>query len=409
MSRLRIADPCLGIIAAAVIIVNFFTLLRHTHFTALSDELPTITAVTATPSHRVLLPFSRDTQESLHTTSLRHISRPSDSKHIEPIDRTTASHSGYPPAHLRSILSPSFFAPQRRVPLNRGRTSGLCIAVTSSPRVQPDSLEATWKHVRRLLLALDGKRARDRVIEKAMWAIVYSSGCEAKGEGEPLRGNEAEVRGKKYQGTDESKRQQGSLTQGTGANSSDEQLRQDLIRQLKGAVTGTGNDSIASLVDVLLQQRATSALGLVREHTQVIERTAGEIGIETHVLTAHPEGCALLQDAEKLLRWVPPAYLEDGWRRWLWRTKLALDFIHVTYQCLATRPRHMLLLQDDAFPADLWDVGIEKFMVKDLRGRPPWTLLSFYYPQSFNDWDPYHHAERYLVPCCAQALHVARQ
>ena len=64
----------------------------------------------------------------------------------------------------------------------------------------------------------------------------------------------------------------------------------------------------------------------------------------------------------------------------------------------------MLLLQDDAFPADLWDVGIEKFMVKDLRGRPPWTLLSFYYPQSFNDWDPYHHAERYLVPCCAQAL-----
>ena len=86
----------------------------------------------------------------------------------------------------------------------------------------------------------------------------------------------------------------------------------------------------------------------------------------------------------------------------MWRAKLAVDFIYVMHQCMATRPRHILLLQDDTEPAQLWDVGIERFMSCDLQGKEPWTLLSLYAPLS-TGWGVRHGGE-YKLPCCAQAL-----
>lgn len=312
----------------------------------------------------------------------------------------------YPATHLRSLLSNSFFSAQPFVPLNyprynhRPRNShiggqGICIAITSSPRVHPESLETSWKHVRRLLLALDGKRARSPFLSKQMWAIVHSSGCDTTGLEETLTremlGEEATSMHTSSASTSStsSSRLGAATVPYTEANKTAARLA---IAQQLAAVTGTRHNltSVQSLLSALLGPKEekqgrtvgerSAAERLIAEHTAVIEDTVRRTSIPTQVLTAHRDGCRLLQDPRTLLQWVQPEHLEFGWRRWLWQTKLALDFVFVSYQCLATKPRYVLLLQDDAFPADLWDVGIEKFIAKDLRGRPPWTLLSFTTP-----------------------------
>ncbi|CAI5974383.1 unnamed protein product [Closterium sp. NIES-64] len=92
---------------------------------------------------------------------------------------------------------------------------------------------------------------------------------------------------------------------------------------------------------------------------------------------------------------------KDGWESWKWRTKLVMDFIYVARQCLATRPKYVLLLQDDTLPAKLYDVGIERFVKEDLTHKS-WGVVSLYNPQSYN-WG-HQHGDEYSVPCCAQAL-----
>ncbi|CAI5525531.1 unnamed protein product [Closterium sp. Naga37s-1] len=165
------------------------------------------------------------------------------------------------------------------------------------------------------------------------------------------------------------------------------------------ALVDSSEDEVESPAEELGKGKRTK--GCAR--TRAIRAVAERMELPVDVLPAHPDGCALLGDADRLLRSAPREHVErDGWQRWRWHTKLSMDFAYAVRQCLATRPRYVLLLQDDAFPARLWDVGIERFMARDLRGKAPWDVLSLYYPRSYR-WN-LQHAQEYDIPCCAQSL-----
>ena len=179
-----------------------------------------------------------------------------------------------------------------------------------------------------------------------------------------------------------------------------EQEMDEVVRKMPQSA----NVTVASAKQLLKALRkAAERNELVRPHLEAVGAQAANLSIPVDVIGSDPDTCRLLSDGPRMLSSVPMLWVgKDGWERWRWRTKLALDFIHVMHQCMATRPRQVLLLQDDVQPTRNWDVGIERFVVKDLRSKPAWSVLSLYYPKSYR-WG-HKHAQPYDVPCCAQAL-----
>ncbi|CAI5958753.1 unnamed protein product, partial [Closterium sp. NIES-65] len=148
-------------------------------------------------------------------------------------------------------------------------------------------------------------------------------------------------------------------------------------------------------------KRANEMVGV---YTREIEQASEGLSMRVDVLRAHEDVCRFIGQGEEDLRrgGVEDKMVgKDGWESWKWRTKLVMDFIYVARQCLATRPKYVLLLQDDTLPAKLYDVGIERFVKEDLTHKS-WGVVSLYNPQSYN-WG-HQHGDEYSVPCCAQAL-----
>ncbi|CAI5480374.1 unnamed protein product, partial [Closterium sp. Yama58-4] len=276
---------------------------------------------------------------------------PSDSQSAPPLTPPSAPQQqpeDDPSQHLRRFVSPDFFRP-RVAPWGRSATgnakaaqpppSGMCIAIPSAPRFDPEGEEKSWQRVENLLLALDARRARERdgLLERAMRVVVYSSGCRV----------------------DDPARRAGAPGAPSGATPS------ALVRAAAVlAREANVSESYARPLVGALAQDAANVNPLVDAHTAAIRAVAERMELPVDVLPA-----------PRRLR------AAGAWRR---------------------GPRHVLLLQDDAFPARLWDVGIERFMARDLRGKAPWDVLSLYYPRSYR-WN-LQHAQEYDIPCCAQSL-----
>ena len=341
--------------------------------------------------------------------------------------------------HLRALLPPTFFEPhsdlQRNHRISRSRHhmsssqidsastssnvaqvkgthgAGLCIAITSAPRTKASSAlhpnpMAPWEYVERLVRLLDERRAKGALLERDMWAVVHASGCEVQpGEGEGGGGaspTKADLRSDV--GATDSLAEAEQLRGVAHGQVRGKEGRQQRVQRLMRVSLNGSQAYVDELLGVLEDSEWMRAQGqLARQHLAAVMNASGAVEMETYVLPGHREACRLIQDAEVLLGTVPPDRVAaDGWERWLWRTKLAMDFVYVMHQCMATNPKHILLLQDDTTPAELWDVGIERFIVRDLRGKPGWLLLSLYNPESYGV--NAEHGEEYGLPCCAQAL-----
>ena len=313
----------------------------------------------------------------------------------------------YPASHLRSLVNGSFFLPHPSIPVSRGRSatgsgsfSGTCVAITSTPRHQSSGgggnswmqqavrqggeEEMTWELVERLLRLLDDRRAgpKGRGARRGragrgggqlgdMWAVLLSSGCQVRLPAD--------------------------------LDLSDGKAVEQYVDRLAAMSPLHDRSSVEDLLAVLERQQRLGLGRLADRHTQAVSDVAKGLSLETYVVPASQQACRLMQDAELLLQVVEPDRVGgEGWEKWLWRTKLALDFVYVMRQCLATDPRYILLLQDDTTPVKLWDLGIERFIGMDLQGKEPWTLLSLYHPDSFG-FDT-EHAQEYKLPCCAQAV-----
>ena len=280
--------------------------------------------------------------------------------------------SQYPPSHLRSLVGSSFFAPHASLPLHRGHSSGICIAITSAPRqVDEGQEEGAWAYASQLLHLLDERRARTPLLERDMWAVVLASGCEVR--------------------------------VAEGVDLSDAMQSEGYVSWLMREAEGRPRWFVEGLVAALQRQQARGRGGLAAKHSDALKNISRGLDLEAYAVPAHAQACALMQDIPLLLRVVEPDMVRvDGWDRWLWRTKLAVDFTYVMHQCLATRPKYVLMLQDDTRPTKLWDVGIERFISRDLWEKPAWTMLSLYHPVSYR-WGT-GHGQEYKLPCCAQAL-----
>ena len=278
----------------------------------------------------------------------------------------------YPPSHLRSLVDDSFFSPHASLPLNRGHSSGICIAVTSAPRqVDEGQEEGAWAYADQLLRLLDERRARAPLMERDMWAVVHASGCE--------------------------------VWVGEGIDLMDAKQREGYVSKLMGEAKHRPQWFVERLVVALMRQQMRGLGGLAARHSDALRNISQGLDLEAYAVPAHAQACALMQDIPRLLRVVEPEMVRaDGWDRWLWRTKLAIDFTYVMHQCMATRPKYILMLQDDTRPTKLWDVGIERFISRDLWEKPAWTMLSLYHPVSYR-WGT-RHGQEYKLPCCAQAL-----
>ena len=285
-----------------------------------------------------------------------------------------------PHTHLRSIMTSSFFQPHPAVQRHRrsretfrkkSSPSGICIAITSAPRprlrnrLQSEVLDP-WFYAERLLKLLDSRRAKSPLLERDMWAVVHASGC---GYRSPV-------------------------------NLTDEREREKHVRRLQRVSLNSSREYVEDLVTALERTRKLQD-GLAGEHLDALRNATSYLELESYVVPEHWEPCAFFQEASLLLGTVPPEQVaQDGWQRWLWRTKLAVDFVYVMQQCVATDPKFILLLQDDTTPARLWDIGIERFMSRELFGREPWALLSLYHPESYGLG--FKHGDEYPLPCCAQ-------
>ena len=307
----------------------------------------------------------------------------------------------YPPSNLRNFIHPAFFETSEDLRVRPGRSSGTCIAIASSPRLhdnddnskfastQPDPRHVTpsWHYAEQLLRSLDSKRARSPVmLEKSLWAVLLASGCDVR----------------------------------LPAEASDEASRKEYVERLSRQMLGDFTPaSVSSLLDALAQQAAVTS-SAPAQHAAALRDVASVAAMYTAVLPSHPVACELLQNVERLLAWAPPGQILPsqinppplgvaGWQAWLRGVMLTLDFVYVTRQCLATSPSYVLLLQDDVIPADQWDTGIERFIVRDLRDRTPWTVLSLSHPQPGGDESsrakrPRHGDEYTVTPGGAPAL-----
>ncbi|CAI5960258.1 unnamed protein product [Closterium sp. NIES-64] len=273
-----------------------------------------------------------------------------------------------PSQHLRRFVSPDFYRP-RLAPWGRsssatGNTkaaqpppSGICIAIPSAPRFDPDGEEKSWQRVENLLLALDARRARERdgLLERAMRVVVYSSGCRV----------------------DDPARRAGARNNGAPSGATPSLLKRAAAELAREA--NVSEAYVRPLVGALAQD-AANVNPLVDAHTAAIQAVGGAHGA--------PRGRA--PRAPRRLRTAgrcrPPPALRAAPARGT-RRVAAVAMAHEA---------------DDAFPARLWDVGIERFMARDLRGKAPWDVLSLYYPRSYR-WN-LQHAQEYDIPCCAQSL-----
>ncbi|CAI5464846.1 unnamed protein product [Closterium sp. Yama58-4] len=167
------------------------------------------------------------------------------------------------------------------------------------------------------------------------------------------------------------------------------------------AGAGVSETYVRPLIQVLAQA-AFDSTTTVDSHTQAIRDVGANLSIHVDVLPAHADVCGFFGDAGKLLAAVPQRIIErKGWARWTWETKISMDFIYAMHQCLLTNPRFVLLLEDDAMPAWLWDAGVERFLTVDLREKHPWDLVALYYPTTYH-WGA-KHGDVYDFPCCTQA------
>ncbi|CAI5471124.1 unnamed protein product [Closterium sp. Yama58-4] len=258
-------------------------------------------------------------------------------------------------------------------PHSGGDGDGICVAIPSSPRSFPHRELPPWHFPVSLLKSLDERHSRRNSAHRGkqlgglgeMHAVVYSAGCKA------------------------------SVPAALAAN-----RRQRMGRLRRIGAAKSVEDMEADFV-VEDTKRANEMVGV---YTREIERAAQGLSMRVDVLRAHEDVCRFIGQEEGELR---RGGVEDkvvgkeGWESWKWRTKLVMDFVYVARQCLATRPKYVLLLQDDTLPAKLYDVGIEKFVSEDLAHKS-WAVVSLYNPQSYN-WK-HQHGDEYSVPCCAQAL-----
>ncbi|CAI7786409.1 unnamed protein product [Closterium sp. NIES-54] len=351
-------------------------------------------------------------------------------------------------------------------------------------------IRAPWFTVTNLLKALDARRAGARprgtgksralaergaeLFDRAMRVVVYSGGCHVRdvrkmaeqvAEGEEGKKEKDGHDSGSVRGVEQNKRageEKGASSSSSSSTTSSPPrfhipASYDLAAHRLARATNASLASTRALVATL----ATAARlnPLADPHTAAIRATAATLSLPIVTLPAHPAVCALLDDPAALLNKVPAGVVEsEGWERWRWHVKVAMDTVHVVRQCVHTGARMVLLLQDDVVPAWQWDVGLERFVAVDLprlvgarggeeeererkrggdakqkeeqgreeekeqegnngrlggaesgnKGRgwrtsyPSWDVLSLYYPQTYG-WKLAHGAE-YPVPCCAQAL-----
>ncbi|CAI7866908.1 unnamed protein product, partial [Closterium sp. NIES-54] len=254
-----------------------------------------------------------------------------------------------------------------------GGGGGICVAIPSSPRAFPHQELPPWHFPVALLKLLDERHSRRDSAQGGeqrgglgeMHAVVYSAGCKA------------------------------SVPAAFSSNRRQRMGRLRLIRVAK---------SVEDMEADFVVEETKKTNEMVGVYTGEIERAAEGLSIRVDVLRAHEDVCRFIGQEEGDLRrgGVKDKMVgKDGWESWKWRTKLVMDFVYVARQCLATRPKYVLLLQDDTLPAKLYDVGIEKFVREDLAHKS-WGVVSLYNPQSYN-WK-HQHGDEYQVPCCAQAL-----
>ncbi|CAI7787331.1 unnamed protein product [Closterium sp. NIES-54] len=215
---------------------------------------------------------------------------------------------------------------------------GICVAIPSSPRAFPHQELPPWHFPVALLKLLDERHSRRDSAQGGeqrgglgeMHAVVYSAGCKA------------------------------SVPAAFSSNRRQRMGRLRLIRVAK---------SVEDMEADFVVEETKKTNEMVGVYTREIERAAEGLSIRVDVLRAHEDVCRFIGQEEGDLRrgGVKDKMVgKDGWESWKWRTKLVMDFVYVARQCLATRPKYVLLLQDDTLPAKLYDVGIEKFpLIRD--------------------------------------------
>ncbi|CAI7753885.1 unnamed protein product [Closterium sp. NIES-54] len=266
----------------------------------------------------------------------------------------------------------------------------VCVAIASMPRVFPERRKLPpWHFPVSLLEMLERRRSPSNMTGgfKDMNVVVYSSGCDEKREFLQRLKKQAAARA----ASDASALEEDLRPTTTTRSLPDGATRRDVESPKEPVLTPQGD----------LEERKETMAGVL--HEKALRLAGNESSLNVTVLPSRQDACDFVQEDEEELRklGVTNEMASDGWKSWRWRTKLVMDFVYVMRQCMATKPKYILLLQDDTRPARLYDIGIEKFINEEIKEKE-WTVLSLYYPESYL-W-PYDHGGEYLIPCCAQAL-----
>ncbi|GJP30878.1 hypothetical protein CLOM_g7205 [Closterium sp. NIES-68] len=305
--------------------------------------------------------------------------------------------------HMRRHVRPDYYL-ERVTPKDPPRVSTsstnteVCVAIASMPRVFPEKRKLPpWHFPVSLLRLLEQRRSPPDRSDgfKDMRVVVYSSGCsgepEPGGVAKPARIAKPARVAKPARFADPARATPEASDNGQSTYTRN--VTQGLDQQPAPAPPGdveTGNQ-------LLLNKGMVGA-----KHQQALELAARNSSLKIDVLPPRRDVCDFVRQGEEALRNLGITGVPTNrWKAWRWRTKLVMDFVYVMRQCMATGPKYILLLQDDTKPARLYDIGIERFINDDLKGKE-WTVLSLYYPQSYL-W-PYRHGGEYFIPCCAQAL-----
>ncbi|CAI7748318.1 unnamed protein product [Closterium sp. NIES-53] len=194
---------------------------------------------------------------------------------------------------------------------------------------------------------------------KDMNVVVYSSGCDEKREFLQRLKKQAAARA----ASDASALEEDLRPTTTTRSLPDGATRRDVESPKEPVLTPQGD----------LEERKETMAGVL--HEKALRLAGNESSLNVTVLPSRQDACDFVQEDEEELRklGVTNEMASDGWKSWRWRTKLVMDFVYVMRQCMATKPKYILLLQDDTRPARLYDIGIEKFINEEIKEKE-WTV-----------------------------------
>ncbi|GJP60472.1 hypothetical protein CLOP_g17688 [Closterium sp. NIES-67] len=332
-------------------------------------------------------------------------------------DASEATPPAYPPdagpLHMRRHVSPDYFQPSAtpRVRNETQRdlhaetasggksptsTSEVCVAIASMPRVFPKQRRLPpWHFPVSLLSMLEERRSPPESADgfKDMRVVVYSSGCNGKPAGAVAATTAASPRATAKSNVSDGLNGSDGFSDGAEHVQAETSTTNGRDRSTSSSST-TKEDGVVPISPEELEERKKTLAAAM--HERALKSAARKSSLDITVLPPRQDACDFVQQDEENVRQigVTDEMASDGWEPWRWRTKLVMDFVYVMRQCMATKPKYILLLQDDTKPARLYDIGIEKFINEELKGQE-WTVLALYYPQSYL-W-PYQHGQNYLA------------